>query len=67
MFRATPSIVSAVSSFVVKGRQTMRHVSASPLRTAHQYHDYRKNNINDYELKSCIFIKGDVLLTIGSC
>jgi len=31
MFRATPSIVSTVSSFVVKRRQTMHHVSASPL------------------------------------
>ena len=31
MFRATPSIVSVVSSFVAKRRQTMHHVSASPL------------------------------------
>jgi H+/gluconate symporter-like permease len=30
MFRATPSIVSAISSFVAKSRQTMHHVSASP-------------------------------------
>ncbi len=29
----------------------------APLRTAHQYHDYRKIDINDYELKSCIFFK----------
>jgi hypothetical protein len=30
MFRATPSVVSAVSSFGAKGRQTMHHVSATP-------------------------------------
>ena len=35
----------------------------APLRTAHQYHDYRQNNINDYDLKSSIFIEVDVEFT----
>jgi len=45
--------------------QTMHHVSASPSRVAHLYHDRRKNNINDFGLKSSIFFKVDVLLTSG--
>jgi hypothetical protein len=63
MFRETHSIVSAVSGFVAKRRHTVRHVSANPLRTAHQYHDCRKSNIIDFDLKSYTFIEADVLLT----
>jgi hypothetical protein len=35
----------------------------APIRTIHQYHDYRRNNINDYE--SCIFFESYVSLTSG--
>jgi hypothetical protein len=44
----------------------MHHVSASPFKTVHQYQDYRKYNINDYELKSSIFIEVDDLCSTGS-
>jgi hypothetical protein len=37
MFRVTPSIVSAVSSFAAKRRQTMNHFSASPLSSNRQH------------------------------
>jgi len=59
-------LLFAVSSFVAKKRQTMHHNSASPFKTAHQYQDYQKYNINDYELKSSIFIEVDDLCSTGS-
>jgi len=73
MFRATPSIVSAVSSFVAKKRQTMHHVSVSP-----PFHPavniciihitlMEGNNIIYFWLKSSIFVKVDDLCSTGSC
>jgi hypothetical protein len=38
----------------------------APIRMAHQYHDYRGNNINDYGLKSSIFVKTAWLCSSGS-
>jgi len=69
MFRATPSIVSAVSIFVAKKRQTMHHVSASssliqPSTSAFSVSQLLRNNIIDNDLKSRIFVElGDLLLS----
>jgi len=56
MFRATPSIVSAVSNFAARKRQPMRHVSASlpfhpavNIRVLH-IKIMEEKSINDYDL-----------------
>jgi hypothetical protein len=41
-------------------------VGASPSKTRHPYHNYRRNNIIDNWLKYCIFVENDDLLTSGS-
>jgi hypothetical protein len=62
MFRATPSIVSTISGFVAKRRQTMHHVSASPsfhpavnIRILHITIMEEKSIIDNHS-KSCIFV-----------
>jgi hypothetical protein len=39
MFGATPSIDILLFQLHDKGRKTMHHVTASPLKTAHLYHN----------------------------
>jgi hypothetical protein len=43
---------------------TMYPLALSSHKTNHPYHDYRKNDINDYGLKSCIFVEVNVLLLL---
>ena len=44
---------------------TMYPLAPASNTTNEPYHNYFGNNINDYELKSSIFFKVDVLLTSG--
>jgi hypothetical protein len=53
IFKATSSIVSAVSSFVAKRRQTMHHVSASP---------FQKSSSISYHASSSRFSTLEILM-----
>jgi hypothetical protein len=44
---------------------TMYPLALAPHRINHSYHDYRKNDINDYVVKSCIFANVEELRTSG--
>ena len=65
MFRATPSIVSAVSSFAGKDARPCITFPQDPLRTSHQYHDYWENNINECGLKGWISVRIAVCFVTG--
>ena len=44
---------------------TMYPLALAPHRINHPYHDYRKNDINDYRLQSCIFANVEELQIAG--
>jgi hypothetical protein len=68
MFRATPSIASAVYRLVARWIHiisTMYPLAPDPHIGTHQYHDCRKSNSNDFGLESSIFVKVDNLCSTG--